>query len=714
MTRTGIFLCTCNGNISESIDVNSVGRALCEQPVFFEETGFCQPSGIRALEDAIGTSQLDRVVVAACPARFQEKHLRGVCTLAGVNANHFALVDWREGCAWAHRGEMEQATAKAIDLIRMGIARVENAAPMADAQTAIMPHVLVIGGGIAGMTAARALVDRGIPVTLVEQELQLGGQLRNVPLDGMADAYETVRDAALYDPNIELRLNSHVAAVDGTVGSYRVEIRNLSSGESFECKVGAIIVATGAQEHRAAGLYHYDGQRVVTLEEQAAGHMSQVTNLIYILCAGSRDEHIPYCSNTCCLAALNQAIRIKRVNPETRITILFRDLYLLGDETNEEIVREARRAGIEFARYTPANPPHVDDDTVTVHDELTGTTFRIPFDRIVLATPQVPRDDAGVLARLFKLARDEHGFFIDPHLRLRPEHQIERGVYICGSAHRPVDADTAILQALTTAARAARFVKRGSVSHPMWSATVSKGLCTGCAQCVETCAFHAIEMRTPTLTLPRLQSPQTGEGTLDRALIDPFLCEACGNCVVACPSRAIEMPSFSDAQIFAQIDAALRTQGNKETGKQGGDAPGYVSTCLPVYLTFACAWSGYAAMELAGARRMNYPAEVRVIELPCSARLDPVHVLYAFFSDAERVLLALCPPNECHFGNGNRHAEARIENLRAQLAAHGIDPQRLQIARMMGDDANAWVSAVTTANGDRVGREAQLDYTSLR
>jgi heterodisulfide reductase subunit A len=161
------------------------------------------------------------------------------------------------------------------------------------------------------------------------------------------------------------------------------------------------------------------------------------------------------------------------------------------------------------------------------------------------------------------------------------------------------------------------------------------------------------------------------------------LCLACGNCIVACPSKAIEMPHPSDAQILTQIDAALATRRDGE----------------PRSLVFACQWSGFAAMELAGARRLKYPASARVIELPCSARLDPLHVLYAFLHGADHAMVALCPPNECHFGNGNRHAEARIENLRAQLAAHGIDPQRLQIARMMGDDAGAWVRAVAGLSG---------------
>ena len=145
------------------------------------------------------------------------------------------------------------------------------------------------------------------------------------------------------------------------------------------------------------------------------------------------------------------------------------------------------------------------------------------------------------------------------------------------------------------------------------------------------------------------------------------------------------MPSPSDVQILAQIDAALAMRRDGE----------------PRSLVFACQWSGFAAMELAGARQMKYPANVRVIELPCSARLDPLHVLYAFLKGADRVMLALCPPNECHFGNGNRYAETRIENLRAQLAAHRIDPRRLQIARMMGDDAGAWVRAAVEISESR-------------
>jgi heterodisulfide reductase subunit A len=686
MNHIGVFLCTCDGEIDESIDVAAVEKVVRADAFVAQMPHACLPDGIRALKDAIRDNNLERVVVAACPARLQEKHLRDACVDAGVNVNHFSLVDWREGCAWAHR---ENATPKALDLVQMGSARVGNAQQIDGVLTRIAPHVLVIGGGIAGMTAARALADRSIGVTLVEQAAYLGGQLRGIPLNGTAKAYDETLDAVRHHPYVRLRLNARVVKVDGSVGDYHVKIEGPNVRETSN--IGAIIIATGAQEYRDPRLYRYDGRRVVTLRE-FENPVSRLTfhDLVYVLCAGARDNHISYCSNVCCLNALSQAIRVKHAKPDARVTILFRDLYLLGDESNEGVVREARRTGVEFARYAPTNPPRVEDGTVVMRDELTGTTRRIEYDRVVLATPLVPRDDAGVIARLFNLPRDADGFFLDPHLRVRPEWQSERGIFVCGSAHRPVDVDTAIMQGLTTAARAARFVQQRKMMRPAWSARVNEQVCTGCAQCVETCAFGAIATRPSPFPLPERERGR-GEGEFARAVIDPFLCLACGNCVVACPSKAITMPNPSDAQIFAQIDAALCRQVNRYTSTQEGDLPVHSSTCLPVYLIFACQWSGFAAMELAGARRMQYPTNVRVIELPCSARLDPLHVLYALVNGAERVLVALCPPDECHFGDGNRYAEARIENLRAQLAAHGIDPQRVQIARMTGDDASAWV-----------------------
>lgn len=751
MTRTGVFLCTCDQKIAKNIQVDAIPYVLRgnhEVVVVSPQEHVCLPDGLDALRETIARNKLDHVVVAACPARFQENHLRAACVNAGIAPNNFALVDWREGCAYVHRGDKVQATGKAIDMLQMTLARVTSAVPVEQVTASIEPRVLVIGGGIAGLTAARSIAERGIPVTLVEQDAELGGRVRHIPLNGKTQEFETTRAEVLNNSRIDVKLNTRVVAVSGSVGAYRIELAERHNGNgngsnganganhsTAQIVVGAVVIATGVQEYNDPHLYHHDGRHVVTLGEfeiqnlesgkrkAESGNAKFPEAIVYILCAGSRDERIPYCSNVCCLNALDQAIRVKRAHPETRVTMLFRDLYLLGDELNEETVLEARRLGIEFLRYAETHPPRVIGEMVEVRDTRSGSTQHLYYDRLVLATPLVPHPDAGMIARLFKLSRDEYGFLMDRHWRLPPGMQYERGIFICGGAHQPVDTETATMQALTAAAHATRFISRRALTRPAASARVDPKFCTGCAQCVETCAFDAITMLPHALFAGR---GETGHETLDCAQIDPFLCLQCGNCVVACPSKAISLPNLDDAQIYAQIDAVLGrqvnkytgtqvdrytgTQGNRDagtqvdrdTGTQEGSASAHLSTSLPVYLytsapvrlVFACHWSGFAAMELAGARRMQYAADTRVIELPCSARLDPMHVLYALLRGADKVLLALCPPDECHYANGNRFAEMRIENLRAQLSAHGIDPKRVRYVRMMGDDAGAWIEAV--------------------
>jgi len=691
--KLGVFICDCGDQIASILDMDTLEREVRELPgvaIARRLCYSCSPDGLAAIQSAIAGEGLNRVVVAGCTPRTLETRFRAACEKAGLDGDLFELVDIREGCAWVHQDEPQAATAKAVDLIRMGVARGALRQARQPVSAEVVPAALVIGGGVAGMTAALTLANAGRPVKLVEREAALGGMLRDMhtlyPDRRSAAEFVAQKIKAVTDHlRIEVLLGSQVTDISGTVGRYTVSVSGPAGQQNgpLTFDVGAIIVATGAQPLRPGGLFRYDGQRVVTQlefehklrEGETAPRSTNLpisqstslpTHVVMILCAGQRNEAVPYCSGVCCAGALKQAMEVKAANPQANVTILFRDLYLPGEDIYEEKVLEARRAGVEFVRYAPSSPPAVTDETVEVHDELTGTYRRLPYDRVVLAAPLVPQPDASVVAHILDIAQDENGFFPEVRHRLRPQNYAERGIYVCGAAHYPAGWIEAEFQAISAAFKALRHLQAGQVTSYAPVAVVDEKLCTGCGNCVETCPFGAISMH-------------QREGVLDLSQIDPLLCKGCGNCVVACPVKAIGLPINSDMQMLAQIDAALA--GASRDGQ-------------PRILVFGCEWSSHAAAELAGANKLSYPAEVRLIRVGCSARFDPTHILWAFFSGADGVFLGACPPGDCHYVNGNRYAQKRIDTLRGLLAESGFDPRRLRLEWITPDDPYDFVSKI--------------------
>jgi heterodisulfide reductase subunit A len=530
------------------------------------------------------------------------------------------------------------------------------------------------------MTAALALANADLPVKLIEQETALGGMLRDAHTlypdqRSAADLVAEKAEAVTNHPRIEVFLKSQLTDVSGTVGHYTVSVNgaNQQNGPSI-FEVGAIVVATGARTSQPRGLFRYDGKRVVTqlefeceLRKTSTQSIPLPANVVMILCAGQRNEAVPYCSGVGCMGALKQAMEVKAANSQANVAILFRDLYLLGEDIYEDKVLRAQRAGVEFIRYASSSPPVVTDKEVKVHNESTGTERRLPYDRVVLATPLVPQPDASVIAHMLDIAQDANGFFPEVRHRLRPQNYAERGIYVCGAAHCPTGWSEAELQATSAAFRALRHLQTDQVTSQAPVAIVDEKLCTGCGNCVETCPFNAISMH-------------KREGILDLSHIDPLLCKGCGNCVAACPVKAISLPFNSDAQVLAQIDAALATP--SRDGR-------------PRILVFGCEWSSHAAAELAGANKLSYPGETRLIRVGCSARFDPIHILWAFFSGADGVFLGACPPGDCHYVNGNRYAQERINALRGLLAERGFDPRRLRLEWIIPDDPQGFVAKIT-------------------
>jgi heterodisulfide reductase subunit A len=671
--KIGVFICDCGTEIAGFMDTGALVDRVRDLPhVTLVQRGLynCSREGQKRIKQAIAEQGLNRVVVAGCTPRTHESLFRVVCEEAGLNGSLFEMANIREQCAWVHSNERERATAKALDLIRMAVAKAALLEAREKVEAEVTPAALVIGAGTAGLTAALTLANGGFPVKLVERERELGGLVRKLhtlyPTMQRAEEFISGRIQAVQShPNIEVLTETQVLDIGGSAGNYHITVGSSGHGAAFN--VGTVIVATGARPSQPDGLLRYDGRKVITqfeLEGKLKAGPVDAQNIVMVHGDG-REEEQPYRSSVYCMTVLKNAILLKEIKPEAHITILFRDLQSFGEWCEDEIVK-ARQQGIPFIHFRGSKPV-VKDNVVEVHDLLSGADLSLPYDLVVLSTPLVASDGVSTLASMLHTPLDDHGFFPDVHIRLRPRSYIDPGIYICGSAHYPADTNESLFQAYSAASKALHHLSAGVVISEAPVAAVDERLCTGCGTCVETCAFLAISL-------------QKGEGVLSRAQVAPLLCKGCGNCVTACPSKAIALQADTDRQFLAQISAAL-------AGAQDGK---------PRILGLLCQWSGYAAADLAGARRLQYPSNARLIQGGCSARFDPHHILWAFLNGADGVFLGACEPGECHYVLGNQYAESRIKGLREMLTSAGFDARRLQLAWLKPDEPEDFVMAITT------------------
>lgn len=596
--RIGVFICHCGHNIAGYLDITAMVESARRLPsvIVAQDSLFaCSSAGLAAIREAVAHHRLNRIVVASCTPRTHEPLFQTTCEEAGLNRYLFELVNIRDQCSWVHMDDRGKATAKAQDLIAMGVARAALLRPLVEAETPVQPAAVVIGGGITGMTAALSLARRSYAVTLVERKPELGGQLRHLdtlyPTGADARALAERRLAEVsHHPQIEVLTGSDVVDVTGHIGSYEITVHSRRLGMELSIQAGVIVVATGAQELKPAGAYHYGQDRRVLTQGELEGLLfadraqpgmgssepdadqtqaSPVAqpallrtldpgSIVMIQCVGARDESRSYCGRTCCLTAMKNAMRLKARNPATEIHILYRDVEAYGTHF-EDYYSAARRMGIVFSRYTVDDPPLVQDGKVLVFDELLGARLSIPFDLLVLSTPQVPSAGASELAKMLKVPVDEHGFFLEAHVKLRPLEAATDGVYLCGSAHWPAHLDEAISQGSGAAARAATVLSRDRIRSSGMIARVNEPLCRGCERCLEVCEFSAIDLTDP--ERPRGSLGRPGQAGAHRqpavARVNPVLCKGCGACAVVCPTGAIEALHFTREQVTAMIQAAM-------------------------------------------------------------------------------------------------------------------------------------------------------------
>ncbi|HUT71380.1 MAG TPA: FAD-dependent oxidoreductase, partial [Desulfatiglandales bacterium] len=499
---------------------------------------------------------LNRVVIGACSPRTLEPLFRDTLREAGLNQYYCEMANIREHCSWVHSKQKEEATDKAQDIIRMSVARARYLEPLQEFDLPVNKTALVVGGGIAGMTCALSIANQGHEVQLLEKDKDLGGMARRLPttLEGMdVQAYlnDVIREV-YNNPLIHVSHEATITEVSGYVGNFVTTVE--TEGRVKEIKHGASVLAIGADEYKPVEYLYGENDKVFThleLGEQIAKGNDTVINaesLVMIQCVGSRDEERNYCSRVCCSHAVKNALKLKKINPEMRIYILFRDMRTYG--LREDYYREASEKDVKFIRYTPEDKPVVEVVQeggkeilrVTVPDPVLGQRLELDADIVSLAAAVIPTAATNEIASHFKVTLSPDEFFKEAHVKLKPVEFAADGVYLCGTAHYPKHIQETINQAYGAAGRALTLLSHDTVVASGSVCEVNENDCVSCGACISACTYGAIEFH------------DTPKGK--KAWVNPVLCKGDGLCNAKCPTNAIVLKHFTDEELLSQIDAA--------------------------------------------------------------------------------------------------------------------------------------------------------------
>jgi len=550
--RIGVFVCNCGINIAGTVDVKAVedyARSLPHVVWAGQNLFTCSEDSQQQMKQIIKENGINRVVVAACTPKTHEPIFMDTLQGCGLNPYLFEMANIRNQDSWVHANDPVRATEKAKDLVRMAAARSVSLRPLHEKKIPVDKRALVIGGGVAGMTAALGMADQGFETILVEKEERLGGMARRLTktiggTDVSAFVEDLVERVSIH-PDIQVLVQTLIVGFTGFKGNFTTEV--IAGPGMYERKIrhGAVVLATGAVEYRPREFGYGTSDRVVTQVEMSARLEAQgaegLERVVMIQCVGSRNEQNPNCSRVCCQAAVKNALHIKALSPESDVFVLYRDMRC--DGLLEDYYRKARQQGVMFFRYTPEQPPEAAPReggvTVSFVDPVLGRRLEVDADLLVLSAGMVA-EDTEELASIVKLARTEEGHFMEAHVKLRPVDMSTEGIFVCGTAHSPKLLHEAVAQAQAAAARAVTFLCQDHLTLSAVTARVEAERCAACLVCVRSCPFG----------VPRINEDGVSE-------IDEALCHGCGVCAAECPAKAIELNWYEDDQILCKVEALL-------------------------------------------------------------------------------------------------------------------------------------------------------------
>jgi heterodisulfide reductase subunit A-like polyferredoxin len=556
--RIGVFVCDCGVNIAGVVKVPDVAAYARTLPnvVFADENLFtCSQDTQEKMKQLLDEQGINRVIVASCSPRTHEFLFRTTIRETGLNKYLFEMANIRDQCSWVHMKDKEGATEKAKTLVRMAVMNANNIKPLKEISVDVNKRALVLGGGLAGMTAALKFARQNFEVFLVEKEAELGGNMRHIytTVDGL-DVQEflaNLTEEVTTHPLVHVLTETIVTEHSGFKGNFETGLLHGPTMAARKLQHGIVVIATGGQELKPQGLYGYgESASVMTqmeLEERIVeGTLPAAERVVMIQCVGSRNDERPYCSRICCSQAIKNALRLKEGNPDTDVVILYRDIMTYG--FLEKYYLAARRANVRFVRYDKEKPPVLEKTngrlTLSCYDPSIMEELRLEADLLALSSAIIPRENAE-LANFLKCARTNEGFFLEAHMKLRPVDFASDGMFLCGLAHSPKNIRESITQAEAAVAKACTILAKEKLMVGGVVADVTGDKCAACLSCVRVCPYH----------VPFVNDKGEAE-------IDISKCKGCGTCVSECPAKAIELMHYRDVQINEKA-GALVAQGAK-------------------------------------------------------------------------------------------------------------------------------------------------------
>lgn len=557
--RIGVFVCSCGVNIAGVVDVAAVAEYAETLPhvVFVENNLFtCSTDTQVIIGDKVKELNLNRVVIAACTPRTHEPLFQETLQDAGLNGYLMEMANIRNQNSWVHKNSPELATQKAKDQLRMAVAKVALAEPLKSQSVPVNQKALVVGGGLAGMTAAMGFAEMGYETVLVEKSDHLGGNALHLEKTANGLWVRPTLEKMIHDvetkDGLTVMKNATITGAQGSVGNFTGTVQ--SGDATTELDFGVAVIATGGQETKPTDyLYGKDPAVFTHLEFNAftakkADAVKKAECVVFIQCVGSRNKERPYCSRVCCAHTVKKAIDLKEMDPAKQVFVLYRDMRTYG--FNETFYQKARQLGVIFMQYDPDAKPEVHREDAKIVIDTTDNILQQPVsiyaDYLVLAAAIEPVGTSG-LSQIFKFGMDEDGFVNEAHPKLRPVDVSVDGLFVAGLCHYPKPLDESIAEARAAVSRAGVLLSKTEMKlDPIKSYVTDR--CDGCALCLDVCPYKAIS----------LVEYKGKTGMLKRIQTDTALCKGCGICAATCPKGGVEVHGFTFDQLMSQVEALIK------------------------------------------------------------------------------------------------------------------------------------------------------------